>query len=91
MKKIVLALVMFGCGDELPDKNFGQECEVYHDMYSHTVLFCGGRDVENVEDVFQVCNYQHRADRQVEDCVANFDLMEFDDDCDVQHVCWEER
>ena len=42
--------------------------------------------VENVEDVFQVCNYQHRADRQVEDCVANFDLMEFDDDCDVQHV-----
>tara|TARA_S200000501_G_scaffold94051_1_gene87389 strand:+ start:3361 stop:3645 length:285 start_codon:yes stop_codon:yes gene_type:complete len=86
LKKIVLALAVFGCG-EFPDKDFGQECEVYHDMYSHTVLFCGGRDVENVEDVFQVCNYQHRADRQVEDCVANFDLMEFDDDCDVQHVC----
>tara|TARA_B100001057_G_C22551230_1_gene833534 strand:- start:175 stop:462 length:288 start_codon:yes stop_codon:yes gene_type:complete len=87
LKKIVLALAMFGCGDGLPDKNFGRECEVYNDMYSHTVLFCGGRDVNNVEDVFQVCNYQHRADRQVEDCVANFDLMEFDDDCDVQHVC----
>lgn len=90
MKKIVLALVMFGCGDELPDKNFGQECQVYHDMYSHTVLFCGGRGVDNVEDVFQVCNYQHRADRQVENCVSNFDLMEFNDDCDVQHVCWRE-
>ncbi len=91
MKKIVLALALFGCGDELPDKDFGRECEVYHDMYSHTVLFCGGRDVENVEDVFQVCNYQRRADRQVEDCVANFDLLEFGDDCDAQHICWEER
>ena len=91
MKKVVLALVLFGCGDGLPDKDFGHECEVYHDMYSHTVLFCGGRDVDDVEDVFQVCNYQHRADRQVEDCVANFDLMEFDDNCDVQHVCLEDQ
>ncbi len=91
MKKIVLALLLFGCGDELPDRDLGRECEVYHDMYSHTILFCGGRDVDNVEDVFQVCNYQRRADAQVEDCVSNFDLMEFDNDCDVQHVCWEER
>jgi len=87
LKKIVLALVLFGCGDGLPDKDFGKECEVHDEGYSHTVLFCGGRDVENVEDVFQVCNYQQRADRQIEDCVSNFDLMEFDDDCDVQHVC----
>jgi len=89
LKKIVLALVLFGCGDGLPDKDFGKECEVHDEGYSHTVLFCGGRDVENVEDVFQVCNYQQRADTQVEDCVSNFDLMEFDDDCDVQHVCLE--
>ena len=89
MKKIVLALSVFGCG-EFPDKDFGQECEVYHDMYSHTVLFCGGREVGNVEDVFQVCNYQRRSSDQVEDCVSNFDLMEFDEDCDVQHVCWRE-
>ena len=65
MKKIVLALVLFGCGDGLPDKDFGKECEVHDEGYSHTVLFCGGRDVENVEDVFQVCNYQQRADRQL--------------------------
>ena len=89
MKKIVLALVLFGCGDGLPDKDFGQECEVYNETYSHTVLFCGGRDVENVEDVFQVCNYQRRGTDQVEGCVSNFDLMVFDDDCVVQHVCLE--
>ena len=90
MKKIVLALVLFGCGDGLPDKDFGRGCEIYDDLYSHTVLFCGGSDVDNVEDVFQVCNHRARADDQPVDCVANFDLMEFDDDCSTQHVCWRE-
>ena len=90
MKKIVLALVLLGCGNDLPDRDFGRECEVYDDMYSHTVLFCGGRDLDDVEDVFQVCNYQRRSSDQVEDCVSNFDLMEFDDNCEVQHVCWRE-
>ena len=89
MKKIILALVLFGC-DNLSDKDFGRECEIYDTTYSHTVLFCGGSDVDNVEDVFQVCNHRARADDQPVDCVANFDLMEFDDDCDVQHVCWRE-
>ncbi len=88
LKKIVLVLAILGCGDGLPDSDIAQECEVYHDMYSHTILFCGGRDIDNVEDVFQVCSYRRHADRQVEDCISNFDLMEFDDDCDVQHICW---
>lgn len=88
MKKIVLALVVFGCSDDLPSQDLGQECEVYNDMYSHSVLFCGGRDVDNVADVFQVCNYQRRGTDQIEGCVSNFDLMEFDSDCEVQHVCW---
>ena len=91
MREFALAIALIGCGDGLPDKDFGSECEVYHEMYSHTVLFCGGRDVDNVEDVFQVCNYQRRATEQVENCVSNFDLMEFDDECEVQHVCLESR
>ena len=91
MKKIVLALALFGCGDTLPDKDFGHECEIYDNMYSHTVLFCGGRNVDNVEDVFQVCNHRARADDHPVDCVSNFDLVEFDDDCEVQHICWEEK
>lgn len=88
MKKIVLALLMFGCGDGLPDKDFGRVCETYDDKYSHTILFCGGRQAEDVRDTFEVCNYRHRADSHPDDCVSNFDLMEFDADCEVQHVCW---
>ena len=90
MKYIVLAFVFVGCGDGLPNKDFGRECEIYDELYSHTVLFCGGRNIDNVEDVFQVCNHRARAEDQTVDCVANFDLMEFDSECDVQHVCWRE-
>ena len=88
MKKVLAFILLAGCGDGLPAKDFGRECEVYNDTYSHTVLFCGGRDVDNVEDVFQVCNHRVRSEDQPIDCVANFDLMEFDADCDAQHVCW---
>ena len=88
MKKFVLAVMLIGCGDDLPDKDFGRECREYDAMYSHSVLFCGGRTADNVEDVFQVCTYQHRTSDQVQDCVSNFDLMEFDADCEVQHICW---
>ena len=91
MKKIVLALVLFGCDDGIPDKDLGRECDIYDDMYSHTILFCGGRDVDNVENIFQVCNHRARSDDQPVDCVANFDLMELDENCDVQHVCLEEE
>ena len=91
MRKIILTLAIIGCGDGLPDRDFGRECEVYDDMYSHTVLFCGGRDIENVEQIFQVCNYQHRSSDQAEDCVSNFDLLEFDNNCEAQHVCLEEE
>ena len=76
-------LIILGCGESLPDKDFGRECEVYNDMYSHTILFCGGRGVDNVEDVFQVCNYQRQASEQVDDCVSNFDLCPQTSDCSL--------
>ena len=37
MKKVVLALLMFGCGDGLPDKDFGRECGVHDEMYSVSI------------------------------------------------------
>jgi len=91
LKKVVLALLLFGCGEALPDKDFGRECGVHDEMYSHTVLFCGGTDVDDVEDVFQVCTHRNRADHQEVDCVPNFDLIEFGEGCDVQHVCWRQQ
>ena len=89
MKKIVLALVMFGCGDGLPDKDFGRECREYDQTYSHSVLFCGGRDADNVEDVFLVCNPRRPHCDSRPDCIApDLDLMRIEDGCEVQHVCW---
>jgi hypothetical protein len=87
LKKIVFTLVVMGCGDAMQNKDFGVECEAYDDQYSHTILFCGGKDTENVEDIFEVCNYRQRSDHQVDGCVSSLDLMEFDSDCEVQHVC----
>ena len=87
----MLALIFLGCGDGLPDKDFGCECEIYDDMYSHSVLFCGGRGLDNVADVFQVCNHRDHADDQLDGCVSNFDLMVINDGCEVQHVCLGEK
>ena len=87
MKKIVLALVLFGCGDGLPDKDFGRECREYDQDYSHSVMFCGGREVENVQEVFLVCNPRRPHCDSRPDCVAH-DLTRVEEGCEVQHVCW---
>ena len=88
MKKVLAFTLLVGCGDGLPDKEVTRECHVYNSEYSHTVLFCGGQDIDDVEDVFQVCNHRHRVDNQIDGCTPNFDLMDFDDDCTVRNVCW---
>jgi len=90
MKYIVLALVMIGCGDGLPDENSSKECEVHDEGYSHTVMFCGGREVDNVEDVFITCNVRKSRDEQFEGCISCIDLMDLEPDCELQHVCFSE-
>lgn len=89
MKYIVLALVMIGCGDELSSKDSSKECEVYDEGYSHTVIFCGGRTVDNVEDVFVTCNVRKSREEQFEGCIGDVDLMDLDPNCELQHVCLE--
>ena len=89
MKKIVLALVLFGCGDGLSDKDFGKECEVHDEGYSHTVMFCGGRETDNVEDVFITCDVRKSRHEQFEGCIGDIDLMDLDPNCELQHVCLE--
>ena len=88
MKKIVLALAVFGCG-EFPDKDFGQECQAHDMNYSHSVIFCGGREMDNVEDVFVTCNVRKSRQEQFEGCIGDVDLMDLDPDCELQHVCLE--
>ena len=88
MKKIVLALVVIGCG-ELPEKDFGNECEVHDEMYSHSVVFCGGREAEDVADVFIACNPRVQRDDQMrKECIQSYDLMDLEPNCEMQHVCY---
>jgi len=91
LKRIVLTLVLFGCGDGLPDKDFGYECKLYDSNYTHSVIFCGGRTPENVEDVFVACNVRKSRQEQFEGCIGSIDLMDLDPDCEMQHVCLEDK
>ena len=91
MKKVLAFTLLVGCGDGLPDKDFGYECRSHDPTYSHTVLFCGGRSAENVEDVFITCNVRKSRQEQFEGCIGDIDLMDLEPDCELQHVCLEEE
>ena len=87
----MLAFAMLvGCGDGLPDKDFGHECQSHDSNYSHSVIFCGGREPENVEDVFMTCNVRKSSQEQFEGCIDDIDLMDLHPDCELQHICFSE-
>ncbi len=89
MKKALAFILLVGCGEGLPDKDFGYECRVHDDGYSHSVIFCGGREPENVEDVFVTCDVRKSRLEQFEGCIGDIDLMDLDPNCELQHVCLE--
>ena len=66
MKKVLAFAMLVGCGDGLPDKDFGHECQIHDAGYSHTVMFCGGFESDNVEDVFIACDIRRPRDEQFE-------------------------
>ena len=90
MKKVLAFAMLVGCGDGLPDKDFGYECRSYDSNYSHSVIFCGGREIDDVEDVFVACNVRKSRQEQFEGCIGDIDLMDHDPDGELQHVCLEE-
>ena len=83
-------LLLVACGQVGPELDDGSyECEPHNELYSHTVLFCDGYETENIEDVFEVCNpRQPWSERNP--CVT-CDLMEFEEGCDLRHVCFDKR
>jgi len=87
VKKTILALALLGCGDGLTEKDLGRECRVHDEGYSHTVIFCGGREPENVEDVFVTCDVRKSRYEQFEGCIGDVDLMDLEPGCELQHVC----
>lgn len=90
MKKALTLLLLVGCGDI----NIGesqQDCYTHDPSYFQTVMFCGGRDEKNVEDVFITCNVRKSRVEQFEGCIGDIDLMDLDPDCEIQHVCLENQ
>ena len=91
MKKVLAFTLLVGCGDGFPDKEIDHECQSYDSGYSHSVIFCGGRELENVEDVFVACNVRKSRQEQFEGCIGDIDLMDLHPDCELQHVCLEDQ
>ena len=89
MKKTIALMLLIGCGDGLPNKDFGRECRVHDEGYSHSVIFCGGQKPENVEDVFVTCDVRKSRHDQFEGCIGDVDLMDLEPGCELQHVCME--
>ena len=88
MKKLAVFMLLFACGD-LEESEFVEECKVQSELYSHSVLYCNGYEPENIEDVFEVCNpRQPWSERNP--CVT-CDIMEFEEGCELQHVCFVEK
>ena len=83
-------LLLVACGPVGPELDDGSyECESHSELYSHTVLFCDGYETENIVDVFEVCNpRQPWSERSP--CVT-CDLMDFEEGCDLRHVCFDKR
>ena len=93
MKKALAFVLLVGCGDGLTS-DVVEQCNVYDEGYSHTVMFCGGQEPENVEDVFVACNVRKSRQEQFEGCVGNVDLMDLHPNGELQHVCvtpWTEK
>lgn len=86
-KTILTLLLLVGCGDDTFNKDLDQVCHVHDAGYSHTVVFCGGREPENVEDVFVTCDVRKSRQEQFEGCIGDIDLMDLDPDCELQHIC----
>lgn len=81
MKKLAVFALLFACGD-LEEGEFVEKCETHSELYSHTVLYCN----ESIEDVFEVCNPRQPWSER-DPCVI-CDVMEFEDNCELKHVCF---
>ena len=88
MKKTLAFILLVGCG-ELPDETSDYECQAHNPGYSHSVIFCGGREADNVEDVFVTCNARKSRQEQFDGCIGDIDLMDLDPNCELHHVCLE--
>jgi len=82
MKKLVLALLVFACGseEEMAFPVDSEECQPYHETYSHSVTRCN----EEVTNVFQLCN--PRTLERETGCLDDLMLKQAEE-CFTENVC----
>lgn len=87
MKYLLIAILLFACGDETTEPAETEECQPYHSGYSHTVTYCGEDTEDNVQSVFILCNPRVLTARE---CVEDLALGELEDNCFSKNICLED-
>ena len=88
LRKYIL-LLLIGCGSDTVETPVDGECQPYSENYSHSVTYCGEHTVENIRNVFRVCNPRVQHSERAEGCVSDLMLKVMDDpDCDAVNICW---
>lgn len=77
----VVLLMLVACGDTSSYPVDSEECQPYHEAYSHSVTYCGDE-----QSVYFACNPRARRGDQVEGCVDDL-LLKSSEDCYSENVC----
>lgn len=77
----IVLLMLIGCGEVTSYPADSDQCQPYHETYSHSVVYCGDE-----QSVFIACNPRVHPEEQVEDCVSDL-LLKSSDECYSKNVC----
>lgn len=90
MKKFIIFSLLIACGDATIEAEVGDEdCMPHSELYSHSVVYCGGEEVDNISNVFVACNSRVRHSERREGCVPDLALKVIsEDECITRNVCF---
>jgi len=91
MTKLILALItltLIGCGSDTVETPLDGECQPYSENYSHSVTYCGEHTVDNIQNVFRVCNPRVLHSDRTNGCVNDLMLKVMEPGCETVNVCW---
>lgn len=89
---LIITALAWGCGEEdLQDGDVIEyHCEHYDELYSHSVVFCGGYGMDSIHTSFVACNSRVPRSQHREGCLDDYDLVDINEGCFMQHICQEE-
>ena len=79
----IVLLMLVGCGEVTSYPVDSQQCQPYHETYSHSVTYCGDE-----QSVYIACNPRVRRGDQVDGCVDDLLLKSSEEEgCYSENVC----